>query len=71
MRYILANIDKARAKGFNLAGHRTKGNKVALNEKEVLCSPALSSASTFAKKVRLLGGTVHTAAEMIDILNRT
>lgn len=71
MRYILADMVKARANGINLTGHRTKGGRVALNEKEVLCSPALASASTLEEKVAILDGTIHTGAEIIDILNRT
>ena len=71
MRYILADMVKARANGINLAGHRTKNGRVALNEKEVLCTPALSSAETFEEKVAILDGTIHTGAEIIDILNRT
>ena len=71
MRYILADMVKARAHGINLVGHRTKGDLVALNEKEVLCTPALASAPTFEEKVAMLDGTIYTGAEIIDILNRT
>lgn len=71
MRYILADMIKARANRINVANHRIKGGKVALNEKEVLCTPALASALTLEEKVALLDGTIYTAAEIIDILNRT
>jgi len=71
MRYILADMIKARANGINVANHRIKGGKVALNEKEVFCTPALASALTLEEKVALLDGTIYTAAEIIDILNRT
>lgn len=71
MRYILADMVKAKEHGINLAGRRIKGAKVALNEKEVMCSPGLSGASTFEDKLQLLDGQSYSAAQIIDILNRT
>ena len=70
MKYIYA--EKSRVIGYQISviGHRCKNSKVVLNEKEVMNAPSLQAASTLEEKAALLGGTIHTAAELIDIINR-
>lgn len=66
MRYIIADKAKAIAHGFTLQGHRVNGNLILLNEKEVECSHALSSAPTLEKKCELIVGTIYTHQGIIN-----
>ena len=68
MKYIIANQAKAQAHGIRLRAHRTKDDKVILNEKEVRFCPLLSSYDTLEGKAAAIGGTVHSRAEIMQIL---
>ena len=70
MRYIIADKAKAVAHGFVLHGHRVNGNLILLNEKEVECSHALSSAPTLEKKCELIMGTIYTYQGIINELEQ-
>lgn len=70
MKYILAEKSRAIDYQISVVGHRCKNSKVVLNEKEVMNAPSLQAGSSLEEKAALLGGAIHTAAEMIDIINR-
>lgn len=65
MQYIIANKNKAIQKGFTIIGHRTHGDKILLNEKEVLDSPRLSG--ELKERVEEVDGYVYSEARVINI----
>lgn len=69
MKYIIADLKKAKDWGFMELGHLIKGNKICLNEKEVVNNPAMSG--TLAERAETLGGSVLTAAETKQIMNNS
>lgn len=70
MRYIIADKQQAVQHGFALNGHRTNGNLILLNEKEVTSSHALSSAVTLEEKCQLITGTIYTHKGIINALEQ-
>jgi len=70
MRYIIANKNQAVTYGFPIHGHRVNGNLILLNEKEVACSHALSSAKTLGDKCKLIAGTIYTHQGVINELEQ-
>lgn len=68
MRYIIADKTMALDYGFSLEGHRTSGTLIAINEKELLCCPALASAPTLEAKSKLVGGRIYTHKEAVTII---
>lgn len=70
MRYIIASKEKALAYGFAPREHRTNGNLILLNEKEVTNSHALASASTLEDKCSLILGTIYTHQGIINELEQ-
>jgi hypothetical protein len=59
MKYII--IDKAMLQriGIRLAGHRTNGNLVLLNEKELMSVPGMDG-NTVDERAKKIGGTVYS-----------
>jgi len=70
MRYIIADKAKAIAHGFTLKGHRTNGNLILLNEKEVDNNPALPSGTTLEEKCELIVGTIYTHQGIINVIEQ-
>ena len=66
MRYIIADKTKASDAGINLLGHRTNGNLVILNEKEVMMSPSLNG--DLEKRCVAILGTCYTRDGIEDAL---
>lgn len=69
MQYIIADLKKAIDWGFLELSHLIKGNKICLNEKEVINNQAMSG--TLAERAEILGGSVLTATETKQIINTT
>lgn len=61
MRYVIANIGKAKDWGFLELGHAVKGDKMCLNEKEVSNNIAMNG--TLEERAETLGGWVATQGE--------
>lgn len=70
MRYLLAEKSKALHYSFQIAAHVCKGPNIVLNEKEVMAASSLAGAESFEDRAVLLGASIYTAAELIDIINR-
>lgn len=69
MKYILASKTKALQYGISVKGHITKGSKVVLNAKEVVCSPGLSQEETLEGKAALIDGIIYgSSAELLKII---
>lgn len=68
MRYVIANKTLAGEKGFSLKTHRTHGDLMLLNEKEVVNNPALHAGS-LADRASEIAGTVYTCAAVKHVLN--
>lgn len=66
MRYVAANIEKAKDRGFQEIGHAIKGNKICLNEKEIINNPAMSG--TLEERAEILGGEVLTQTEIKQLM---
>lgn len=58
MRYVIANKALAVDAGFPTVGHRVQGNLILLNEKELMCSAALTG--TIDERAAAIEGTVYT-----------
>lgn len=70
MRYILCPKAKALEYRFTISHHTVKGAQVVLNEKEVLCSPALAEGEGLTERAALLEGTVYNSStEILNIIN--
>ncbi len=65
MRYVIADRALAAKCGVGADGHRVRGSRILLNEKEVT---AFAPGETFAEKVAALDGAVRSAGEMKRIL---
>lgn len=63
MRYVIADKEKSKIAGFDLAGHKSRGSEVALNEKEVMDSQWLGG--TLAERAAKIGGAVYTEREVL------
>lgn len=64
MRYIIANTDRVKACGISCYGHRTKDDRVVLNEKELGVVPG----DTEEARLAAIDGIVYTRAELRQIL---
>lgn len=69
MRYIIADKAAAVDVGFSLMGHKTNGNQILLNEKEVAGNPTLKGSLT--KRAKAIQGTVYSEAEVMNLINST
>lgn len=67
MRYILASRAKAINVGFSTIGHRTKLDKIILNEKEVNFNQILQG--TLKERVENLNGSIQTETEILKLIN--
>lgn len=67
MKYVIANDEKAFEAGVPLLGHLVKGDSIILNEKEVMCNPALSG--EFEDRVKSLDGTACTCTSVKQVIS--
>ena len=67
MRYIITTIANAYMAGIPEIGHITKGNKIVINEKELMNS---SVAGTFDERVEAIKGDVYTNKEIKNIIKK-
>lgn len=66
MRYAIADRAKAAAHGVSCAGHRVKGARIVLNEKELMSLPG----ADIGERAAAVGGEVYTRTEIKEILKR-
>lgn len=69
MKYIVADIKKAKDWGFQELGHIVNGKSICLNEKEVMNNPAMQG--TLEERADDLGGVVSSASEAKQIMNNS
>lgn len=69
MRYIIADIEKAKDCLINLSCHRRNKTVVILNEKEVENNRYLSDYPTLERKAQALGGSVLSLNELKQLIN--
>ena len=69
MKYIVTDIQYAKARGFNPETHLVKKNLICLNEKEVMMSPELSG--NIDERASQLSGKVLTKAEALRRMNNS
>lgn len=68
MKYIIANKAKAADVGFEIEYHRTKGNQIMLNEKEVM-SNAILKGTKLKERAEQMDGTVCTEKQALTEIN--
>lgn len=67
MRYIITTIANASMAEILEIGHITKGNKIVINEKELMNS---SVTGTFDERVEAIKGDVYTNKEIKNIIKK-
>lgn len=67
MRYLLPDTATANHYGFSTFTHTTSGERLILNEKEVMASTLLKG--DIEKRAETLGCTVLTRTELKNIIN--
>lgn len=66
MRYTIADRAKAAAHGVSCAGHRVKGTRIVLNEKELMSLPG----ADVKERAAAVGGRVYTRTELKETLKK-
>lgn len=66
MQYIIANKSKAILKGFTVMGHRTLGDKILLNEKEILDSDKLTG--NIKERASEIDGYIYSEPKVINVI---
>ena len=66
MQNIIANKSKAIPKGFTVKGHRTHGDKILLNEKEILDSNELTG--DLNERAKEIDGIVYSEPKVINVI---
>lgn len=67
MKYVIANLHKAKSLGYKEAGHLVRKTIICLNEKEVMNHPSLTG--TLDERADKLGGSVATQKEAKGIMS--
>lgn len=67
MKYVIAEKTLADAHGFNVFNHRTNGNNILLNEKEIMSSTSLHG-STIHERVQAINGSVYESLQIKQLL---
>lgn len=68
MKYIIADRATALSIGFDLIGHRSNGEKVVLNEKEVMDCPWLGG--SLEERAAKLGGEAYTERYLLNKITK-